>query len=282
MIPERSIKAKLAKSVFYEDVNDIDIYIEDTAKGYVKLFVLLFSRVFTGKYKVSNVYPLGGRTSVIEMHSKHNRGSRPSLYVIDGDLFLLVGDNVSNKSGLYRFPFYCVENLLCDPESIVTIFDEEEAFAKKHEVHNDFNYLDWIDLNEDGLFDLFVEYSVSFILNPTAKTVSFSVNKLVSADDGCITPEKLSGRIKDLKKESIGISCENKYYETRGMIVNDFINSKFDKLDAVSGKDYIFPLLKMRAKAVVKTKVSDINLKLRLARICDVEKILEAKNYVFV
>lgn len=39
MIPERSVQASSAKSVFFEELNDIDIYIEDTAFGYSKLFL---------------------------------------------------------------------------------------------------------------------------------------------------------------------------------------------------------------------------------------------------
>ena len=46
LIPERSIRAKVAKSVFYKEVNDIDIYIEYTTKGYKELYKNLFFRVF--------------------------------------------------------------------------------------------------------------------------------------------------------------------------------------------------------------------------------------------
>ena len=42
---ERRSSAKVAKSVFYEDFNDIDIYIEDTAPGYRKIFKELLIQV---------------------------------------------------------------------------------------------------------------------------------------------------------------------------------------------------------------------------------------------
>ena len=91
LIPERSIRAKVAKSVFYKEVNDIDIYIEDTTKGYKKLYKNLFSRVFQNKYRVSEVFPIGSRGKVIAQHKIKN-SIRPYLFIIDGDLFLTTGD----------------------------------------------------------------------------------------------------------------------------------------------------------------------------------------------
>ena len=37
-IPTRSVEARSAISVLFQEVNEIDIYTEDTAKGYEKLF----------------------------------------------------------------------------------------------------------------------------------------------------------------------------------------------------------------------------------------------------
>ena len=57
MVPARSETSKSAKSVFFEDVNDIDIFIEDTAIGFEKIYAILFSRVFSDAYSVEKVFP---------------------------------------------------------------------------------------------------------------------------------------------------------------------------------------------------------------------------------
>jgi len=279
MIPERSVQAKSAKSVFFEDVNDIDIYIEDTAFGYQKLFTILFSRVLDDKYKVSKVFPLGGRVAVLDQHKEH-AGNRPSLYIIDGDLFLLIGDNVENKDGLYKFPYYCVENVLCEESSLLKIIDEEEPIKDLDELECLFNYQSWLLDNEDKLFSLFVEYAVSMVLNPQEKTVAFKVSELVSSNKGQIDDDKLSLRIDNLKEVTLKESSLARYSTTRKEILDNFEASGLNKLDVISGKDYLFPLLKTRAKSFVKTTMSDLNFKLRLARVCDVNDIRQSIQYI--
>lgn len=279
MIPERSVQAKSAKSVFFEDVNDIDIYIEDTAFGYPKLFAALFSRLLSQQYKVNKVFPLGGRTAVIEQHSEHS-SDRPSLYIIDGDLFLLTGDDITNKKGLYKFPHYCVENILCDESALLTIFDEEEPVKSLETLEGLFNYQEWLQNNEDRLFCLFVEYAISMVLTPQQQTVAFKVSDLVSSNKGELDDHKFRARIEGLKQLIIASTSMEAYNNTRNEILNKFEASGLNKLDVISGKDYLFPLLKTRAKSLVKTKISDLNLKLRLAKNCNVSSIIPAIDYI--
>jgi hypothetical protein len=280
MIPERSLTAKVAKSVFFEELNDIDIFIEDTAFGYEKLFQILFSRVFEGKYRVNKVFPLGGRKAVAAQHQIHEHLERPSLFIVDGDLFLLIGDDLKNVNGLYKVPFYCIENILCDAEGIHELMNEEEPQALKPELVEAFKYVEWKNINENKLFELFIEYAVTFLLNPSEQTVAFSVSNLVSANDGNIDNAKLASRIKALRFEAKNKSSEADYAEARDKVLTQFSVSNVSKLDVVSGKDYLFPLLKTRMKSKIKTKVPDINLKIRLAMKCDITQLMESVDLV--
>jgi hypothetical protein len=280
MIPERSLKAKTAKSVFFEEINDIDIFIEDTAFGYEKLFQLLFSRVFDGKYQVNKVFPLGGRKAVTDQHKLHEKLGRPSLFIVDGDLFLLTGDEVNNEEGLYKVPFYCIENILCDSDALHDLMNEEEPENLKPQIIQNFNYLEWKALNEDKLFDLFVEYGITFLLNPMEQTVAFSVSNLVSSNTGDINEAKLTARIDSLRELAKSMTSEESYNETKNRILTQFQISNIPKLDVVSGKDYLFPLLKTRAKSIVKTKIPDINLKIRLAMKCDITSLMGSHELV--
>lgn len=279
MIPERTSQAASAKSVFFEEINDIDIYIEDTAFGYSKLFCILFSRVFEGKYKVGKIFPLGGRQAVLKEHAE-NESDRPSIYIVDGDLYLLAGDIVNNVRGLYKFPYYCVENILCDHESLLTILDEEDPEKDLPRINGLFNYQEWLITNEEKLFSLFVEYAVSMLLNPQEKTVAFKVSDLVSCNRGVLDQNKLQKRIGDLRILSIACSSIEEYQTVRNKILHDFELSGLNKLDVVSGKDYLFPLLKTRAKSIVKTKIPDLNFKMRLAKICNIDRLTSTIDYV--
>lgn len=280
MIPERSETAKSARSVFFQEINDIDIYIEDTDVGYTKLFAIICARIFENMYDVRKVFPLGNREAVIRRHRAHIANGRPSVYIIDHDLYMLAGDGVESSQGLFKLPFYCIENILCDSKAIVEFLDHEESVRKKHEIRERFNYVEWEDLNLDVLFELFCEYALSFKLNPSFPTVSFKVKDILSSNTGDVCHIKIRNRIDEVKRNTIECVGLSTYEEAKTEALEIFEQSGFDKIDVISGKDYLFPLLKLRAKLAVDTKVSNINFKQRLARLCDISKLEGVKNYL--
>ena len=284
-IPTRSVEARSAISVLFQEINDIDIYIEDTAKGYEKLFTNLFSRVFKGRYKVGKVFPLGGRGPVIEQYINDSSSERPYLYVVDGDLNLLAGDTIENKEGLYRLPFYCIENIFCDIDSIIKIINEEEPVLRLHQLESKFDYSTWERKHKDKLFELFIEYAIARELKPDLQTVHHGCHRLLAdhkpnKHKGCVSDDLINGRIDEVRTAVIGATSLGQYDALKQSILDNFTNSSFDKFDVISGKDYLFPLLRMRAQAVIDVKLSNTSFEQRLSYICDISKILNAQNYV--
>lgn len=280
LIPERSAKANSAKSVLFESLNDIDIYIEDTGRGAKKLAKKLFSRVFGGRYKISEIFPLGGREAVLEEHRKHSR-SRPSLYVIDGDLHLLSNQDVESSKGLYRLPFYCIENLLCDPVSFIRLMDDEDVERDLDELACVFDYESWLEQNSDLLHSLFLEYSVSKVVNPDNQTVGYKVNRLALSNRGELDESKVLARIGEIKQASIEATGSENYNATMDQVIQRFEQLRLTKLDIVSGKDYLFKLLKTRMKSLVDTRVNDCCLKYRLAKECDISAISDIHDFIY-
>ena len=89
MNPQRSLKGKLATSVFYQQYNEVDIYIEDMTTGAAKLYKNIFKRVFEGNKRLEKVFELGGRENVIEAcRNDNDSNDRARIYIIDGDLKL--------------------------------------------------------------------------------------------------------------------------------------------------------------------------------------------------
>lgn len=283
MIPERGTAGRFAKSVFYEERNEIDVYIEDTGLGSEKIASKIYSRIFEGAYSLEQVFPLGGRGAVISKFNEEKTSlTRPSIFIIDGDIYHLTGDHVKDEVGLYRLPCYCIENLMVDPLAIHSIIDEEDPVRSENDLIQAFDYEGWELLNKQKLRDLFIEYAISRVLNPSEPTISYEVRNLVSGNDGCIDDAKLSNRIADLSSKAIAKVGEDNYKVARDKILAEYEKSRLDDLDFVSGKDYLFPLLKTRLRATVKTLMSDLNLKVRLSKVCGVEKISNCRGYVLV
>lgn len=283
MIPERGTAGRFAKSIFYEDINEIDIYIEDTGTGSEKIASKIFSRVLDGVYRLEKVFPLGGRGAVISKFNEEKSSLvRPSLFIIDGDIYHLTGDNIRDEIGLYRLPCYCIENILVDPTALHSIIDEEDAVRTEDELVRAFDYEGWENLNKTKLKDLFVEYAISRVLNPSEPTIAYEVRNLVSGSDGCLDDAKLTSRIADLSSKAIAKVGEENYRVTRETILSEYESSRLEDLDFVSGKDYLLPLLKTRLRSTVKTMMSDLNLKVRLSKSCSVNKISNCREYVLV
>lgn len=277
---ERSLSARSAKSVFFEEYNDIDIFVEDTAFGYEKLFMELFSRVFLGIYKVSNVFPLGSRGAVIEEYEQNLAEiKRPTLYVVDGDLHL-INQNTQNRTGLYTLPYYCVENLLIDEEAILSLINEENAILSREALIEAFDYQGWVSKNSGLLTDLFIDYGVAFSSCPSIQTVAFDISNLVSSNSGDVDPQKIANRKREIVAaivEKIGI---DEYRRHRNRIESFASNNQNAFCTFVSAKDYILPLLLMRIRKLTSTRAPNINIKLRLALSCDLANIEDSKNYV--
>ena len=134
--------------------------------------------------------------------------------------------------------------------------------------------------NEHKLFELFIEYKVSKILYPELGTVSFAVEDLISCGRGILDNTKFQQRIQFVKNSVIGIAGYDEYILTRNEILQNFNKSQTSRLNIVSGKDYILPLLKKRGQSSAKMNVSNPSLMNRLAKNCDLSLLQDALNYV--
>lgn len=279
---KRNLKAKVAKPIFFDEYNEIDVYIEDTAVGYKKLFTKIVQRVLEPHYKVDSVFPLGGRTEVIAAcKTDQGKKNRARIYIVDGDLYLLSGETEDlNLRGLYVLPRYCIENhLLCDL-SLLSIMDEEDPTRSFDVLAGLLDFDGWVDANKNHLVELFIEYGVAKKIAPTVQTVAFGYRGLVSSNDGLVDPVKVDMRIKDVKEQVIKISGQDLYDKTRQEISQNISFDKNHLLSLVSGKDLLMPLLLMRCKSIVDLKLKSIALKFRIANVCNLESVESLPTHI--
>lgn len=266
----RSVRANKTKSIFFEDYNDIDVYTEDTTNGYKKLYSKLLSRYFDGGYKIENIFPLGGRDTVIEAcRNDENKRSRPRVYIIDGDLHLLRNSN-PNIPGLFILHEYCIENtLVCENASVDFLVDEEPT-KEYHEIKSELDFQKWLNHNEMLLVDLFICYAISMEMTPELPTVSLKVNDYLNGDTGFVDESKVYAKIASRRSEVISRVGQVGYEERWGEI-KEFIKENDKKHAFISGKDYLLPLLQMRMRKVIKYSASAISFRHRLSKTCRLE-----------
>lgn len=277
---ERGALAKSAASVFFEERNSIDIFIEDTAPGYSKLFQELFKRVFLAEYKIEKVFPLGTRQNVIDECRKGTINNRPSLYIVDGDLYLLNNKDTTKLAGLFTLPRYCIENFLFDENAIAEVLDEEDHEKDSETLRREFNFQEWYKSNNELLMDLFKEYAVSNLIHPSMQTVGYKMTNLVASNKGVVDRVKVENRITLLREAAIKEVGRSEYDKAINIVEGNILSNEKCMLKYVSGKDGLMPLFMARFKSIVSTKAQNINIRIRLAMKCDISVLSKAKTAV--
>jgi len=278
---ERGLAAKKAKSVFFEERNTIDIYIEDTAIGYKKIYKCILNRVLNGKFLINDVFPLGGKNAVIQSwENDKNKRNRPQLHIIDGDIDLLNGTRKC-ETGLYTLPYYCIENIFLCEETLLDILVEEDPERERDELSAAFNFSEWNRLNLEPLIKLFIVYLLVKKHTPAIPSIHYQVSKLVNNNSGIVDIDKINTRISSLEQEILKVISQEQLQTEKDNIYR-VIDGNFDIKKYISGKDYLLPLIVTRMKSIVNTKVSNITLKHRISQRCSLEDLNDIENFIFL
>ncbi|MDW6016758.1 DUF4435 domain-containing protein [Vibrio plantisponsor] len=284
LIPTRNEKAKFARSILTIDFNEIDIYIEDTKKGYQKLYIQLLSRLFKDQYKISDVHPIGPRALVIKKcNEKKDKLTRPSLFIVDGDLFLLKGEEKPLPKEVFRLPRYSIENIILDEDSIIDYLDDEVEVELYEDIKEKIKFKDWINNNKTPLIELFLHYS---ILQKhkiySVQTIKHKVSKLTINDSENVDSNLIESKILECKNAILKKISNEQYLNELVSIKKNITTSDCVFLTHISGKDYIFPLMKRLFKKVLTKDIATTNFVLRLAKKCPVDLISDCKNHIIV
>jgi hypothetical protein len=279
---ERRIAAKSASSLFYEEYNDVDIYIEDTAVGYRKIFKELLNKALGSKFSIAQVFPIGTRNEVIaECEKNQEPADRKRVYIVDGDFYLLNGGDREDLKGLFVLPRYCIENYFFNEDAIAQTAYEEEAEMEIDDILRGIDFNHWLNENEKTLLELFIVYAICFKHIPSEQTISFKVTKLCSSNSGIVCPDKINLRITELRNKLIAFFGEERLELEIG-IIKEKIKSKDKKLlRFVSGKDYLLPLMIARLQSFLKFSPNSTTLRIRLAIKSEVDELKEIENYIF-
>lgn len=276
---ERGLSAKKARSVFFEERNTIDIFIEDTAVGYKKIYKCLLNRLIGDKFLINDVFPLGGKSAVIySWQTDENKRNRPRLYIVDGDIDLINGERECGN-GLYTLPYYCIENAFICEDSIVELMVEEDPEKEGDQLRNEFDLAGWEDKNSELLTNLFITYALIRKYKPTVASVHYQVNKLISDNTGNLDTMKVTKRIDDLKAE-LYLEIGEELVEKEFMEIKNSLSSEKGIKSYVSGKDYLLPLILMRLKSIVNTRISNLNFKHRVSNKCDLADLHDLEHSI--
>ena len=282
-IPKRGQSAQYARSGLLSQYNDIDIYIEDTKKGFQKLYINLLSRHFGKSVKINDVNPLGPRDVVIKTcKNKVNEKkiTRPSLFIIDGDLYLLKGESSPLPKGVFRLPRYSIENILLDEKAIIEYLNEEHTTKLSDEIGSELDFKNTFERNKDSLINLFIHYALAQTIKKiTLKTIKFKIKNFLN-NESKLCDALISSRTLEFKTQIINNSSQEHYDNKISEFRTRLTTNDCQLLCHISGKDYLFPLLMLNINNILTSPPSNINFVQRLALKCNIDILSDINSHV--
>ncbi|MBK7680427.1 MAG: DUF4435 domain-containing protein [Chitinophagaceae bacterium] len=104
------------------------------------------------KVKLNKIFPLRGKTNVIEKSIKHI-GDKKKVFLVDKDFDDLLG-KVKSQSNLFYLEKYSIENYLVVEESLKKYIIEEKPKTRLNTIKNDLKFKDCIQTATDLFYEL--------------------------------------------------------------------------------------------------------------------------------
>lgn len=270
---------------FFKEVQDINLYIEDTAKEAENFYKALIKNILPNM-KIKKIFGLGGREKVIEACSKPKKQRVKELYIIDGDLYCYYLQPLKIPN-LFTHNAYCVENLLIDYHAVVTFI--EDSLAVNFEDAKEM--CDWENFREvmlNNFNELFFLYAICHKFQLPLKTVKrFNTAEWVdhSYKKGFKPPKKetIIRTVNEVRAHIVSeIGIEN--FNLTHQEIKDNLEKldDFKMLDYISGKNYSIHFLKnfIASKGCPMNSITDESLKYRLIKISKHTELIILKNAI--
>lgn len=128
-----SLHARRAIAYLFRPYNDIDVYVEDVVSR--AMYEILLGRALEGKAQVKRVIPLGDRYQVIAAATADTTADgRRRIYIIDGDLELVLNRAGPAVPRLFRLHVYAAENLVLTETSVSEVAYESLTNTPRKDV----------------------------------------------------------------------------------------------------------------------------------------------------
>ncbi|MCH4996040.1 DUF4435 domain-containing protein [Pectobacterium carotovorum] len=273
---ERSISAKRAMPVFYQELNDINIFIEDTAIGYDRIYQNILVKLLDD-FRIKKIFPIGSRKQVLSK-AREDIEKLDTLFIVDGDLYLLGGEFEDIPDNVVVLERYCIENYLTDEKAISEIISEEITSFSENNDNDSFGFELLMQSLRTNLEELFVLFTVCHSLETGIKNVSYGYNSIIKNGDGDIDNEKLVFLKKQIYSQlSDKLSLPYLDYKIKE------ISGRIDRsicfaMKYVSAKDFTLPILFIKIRNSIPNKINNTSLKMRISKKLDASSMTIIKT----
>jgi len=268
---------------FFEYRNDIDVYTEDKQSD-KEFYKALFDRLTNKKVKINDITPLGCKANVLKSYDDQDiKSKRKKLFIVDGDLDLIIGTNRKSEKNLVILESYCIENYIIDEKSALEIIYYSDGVSDKATISKKLNFKKWIGYHKTELINLFLNFAILKMYGGGPKIASASKFLKTDKKQIILDSESIKNYTEAVKEEIIELLNSLGYKTPEEIYIKEFnrLLSKWEYsndtvLNIVSGKDYLIHLLQHRVNYCIgkgKSMFPKSSFKLFLANHCDLERL---------
>src|ERR1041385_6662435 len=259
-IPSRSSRYLYAQSVFYQQFNELEFFVEDVDQE--NLYFLILKRLFPN-ITLTKIFPLGGKPMMLN-HALAHAESRKSIYIADKD-FGDVLENTKRLPNLFYLDWFCIENYVLEEEPVLRFVISEKPKLKEATLRKTLGFRAFLAKCMSELHPLFALFLLVQQHNLGIKTTGTGVRKF--CEPGTCTISKQQVKNYEQLIRSVAIA--------KGVVLRP---EAFKKAEAdltppshrsISGK-FLLDLLSLRLTKISSIRsVSTDSLLYRLAEDCD-------------
>lgn len=274
---------------FFKYRNDVDIFTEDNLED-KEFYRLLFRRLLKDSIKVNDITPLGCKKNVLNKYNQlKDDTSRRRIFIVDGDLELILKSNPKDNSSLFVLKSYCIENYLIEESASIELFylnSPKEIDLIKLEL----SFEAWLNELKEPLIRLFINFAILRKIGGGPKLMrvnDFLVSKSCNVK---VNIEKINDYsdtvVVDILLKAIELNIANPidYFNTeRNKLINEWGITTDTLLKIVSGKNYLLPALNFHIKNCIKGSnklFSTKSFKMSLARFINTERLRDLKYHI--
>lgn len=240
-------------STFRTYRNDIDIYTEDNGKD-KEFYKVLFKRLLKKEIIINDITPLGCKDSVIKRCNEEPDNGRKKIFIVDGDVTFIHGNNIPVHKYLYVIEGYCIENFLIDKETIIHFMYMNCGTKPIEQIESELNYNDWLNEYSTMFIDLFIHFALINYFG--GYFTLFNANKyhVKEGKEMVFKTELVKTDILKTKEEILKLVSFEDYNLKYQDLTEKWSNCVENLTRIVSGKDYLIPLLLLKTKQFKKSK----------------------------
>lgn len=267
--------------------NEIDIFTEDNLED-KEFYKTLLGRLLDGsRKKVIDITPLGSKRDVIKAHrARSSSSARKAIYIVDGDITIILEENISDSSNFIFLDRYCIENYLFCENAAIELAHLIAYRKTKEQIANELSFSTHYNYVLKPIIDIYFAFALCRKYEVGEEFTTLP----------CFFGHKNSIRIPDIvKRKDEILTVIKKELSDKGFSGDEIVESDMAVLrkkwpytldtfvKIVSGKDYLLHLLRSHICSATDGKKVYLDkdaFKLFLAKNCNLSTLSFLKNAI--